>query len=120
MITLKETYKLIITEAIALSEVIEAIESRQVCRFYYEGDNTEKKGWRLGEFYTLGDSTAGNKVVRVYQLTGVTDTVIPNWKLFRVDAIRDIEFIRSFSRPRPKFNPNGDKTMTRVYNIAKF
>ena len=115
-----ETYKKILQEEVALSEIIDAIENTQVIRFYYEGDKTQNKGERVGEIYALGSSSAGNKVIRVFQLKGATDTVIPSWKLFRVDAIRNIEKVRQFYKPRPQFNAHGDNSMSAVYNIAEF
>lgn len=120
MMTLYETYLSILQEAVNVSDIINAIETKKVIRFYYEGDNTEHKGWRIGEIYVLGDSKAGNKVIRVYQLKGETDTVIPQWKLFLVDKIREIEEVRTFNRPRPNFNRSGDNSMVRVHNIVKF
>jgi hypothetical protein len=120
MNTLYETYKKVLNEAVALSEIIDAIDNTQVIRFYYEGDNTENKGWRSGEIYALGDSIAGNKVIRVYQLQGVTDSKTPQWKLFRVDSIRDIETVGSFNQARPLFNSQGDNSMATVYKIVNF
>ena len=118
--TLYETYKQILKEAVAISDIISAIENKGVIRFYYAGDETENKGERLGEIYALGESKAGNKVIRVYQLRGATDTVIPNWKLFRVDKMDNIEFVRNYYRPRPQFNSRGDNSMSRVDKIVEF
>lgn len=120
MTKLLETYRQLLREFASISDVISAIDNHNVVKFFYEGDHTEARGERIGEIYALGESTAGNKVVRVFQLKGATDTVVPNWKLFRVDKMRDIEVLRTFSKPRPLFNVGGDNTMTRVFNIAKF
>lgn len=114
------TYRKLLFESIGYDVLIDSIENHNVIKFYYEGDKTQKKGWRWGEIYALGESTAGNKVIRVFQIKGETDTVIPAWKLFRVDKITDIEQVRTFDRPRPQFNRGGDRSMARVDNIASF
>lgn len=120
MKTLIETYKEIITEAISNSDVIDAINNNSVVKFYYEGDETQNKGDRMAELYAFGLSLKGNPVVRAFQIRGATDTVIPDWKLFRLKYIRDIEVIRNFYRPRNGFNKNDDNGMSTVYHIAKF
>ena len=119
--SLFETYQKIITEAkVSNSKIINAIKNRLSVRFYYEGDQNNQKGYREGDIYAYGESTAGNPVIRVYQLRGTTASRVPEWKLFRVDKIRDIEYIGEFERPQSKFNANGDNSMARVYNIVQF
>ena len=114
MLTLSEDYKQLLKEELALSRIITAIEHHLLVKIFYEGDENEKRGWREGEIYALGESTAGNKVIRIYQTKGVTKTRMPEWKLFRVDRIKSMYYIGEFNSPRDKFNPHGDKSMTRV------
>lgn len=120
MKTLLETYQQLLLEAIPNYKVINAIKNKLSVRFYYEGDKNEQKGNREGDIYAYGESTAGNPVIRVYQTRGVTSTRIPEWKLFRVDKIRNIDYIGEFEEPQSKFNANGDNSMQKVYNIVKF
>lgn len=120
MLTLFETYKKVLAEAVAQSRFITAIENHFLVKFYYEGDEDERRGWREGEIYALGESTAGNKVIRVYQTKGVTKTRIPEWKLFRLDKIKTLYFVGEFDTPRDKFNSNGDNSMVKVFNLANF
>lgn len=117
--TLLETYKQILAESVSIADLIEAIEYAQVIRFYYKGDKTIRAGFRSAEVYALGESKAGNKVLRAFQIRGVTDTVIPEWKLFRVDKMSKLEFVRSFKRARSGFNPKDDRTMIRVDKIVE-
>ena len=42
----------------------------------------------------MGNSLAGNDVVRVYQVGGDTKTIEPGWKLFRVDRMNGFKKIR--------------------------
>ena len=118
----------IILEVASRSEIEEAIVKHQICRVYYEGDETERKGWRLIEPYVYGESLIGNPIIRVYQLEGVTDTEQPKWKTFLADKITNwIKTPNTFFEPIsdrvagiPQYNPNGDGSMTRIYSQAKF
>jgi hypothetical protein len=88
---------------------------------YYDEKEPEASGLRFIEIYGYGVSKAGNPVIRVYQLGGDTKTIQPGWKLFRVDRISDLKMLGgTFNEPRKLFNPNGDKEMTKIYNIVKF
>ena len=118
----------IILEVASSSEIEDAIEKHRTCRVYYEGDETQIKGWRWIEPYVYGDSLAGNPIIRVYQIQGVTDTEQPGWKTFRADKITSwVRTPKMFFVPIsdriggiPKYNPNGDRSMTRIYKQAKF
>lgn len=117
----EDTYNKLLTErATSNSRVILAIKRNAIVKFYYKGDEKEKEGWRTGEIYAFGESTRGNRVIRVYQTSGTTSTRIPDWKLFLVDKIRSFQHVGIFETPRPKFNSNGDNSMQKVYNIAEF
>ena len=46
---------------------------------------------------------------------------LPGWRLFRVDKIFTYKpTMDKFNEPRPNYNPNGDKTMSKVILNAKF
>ena len=118
----------LILESVNSTEVEDAIEKHRTCRVYYEGDDTIEKGWRWVEPYVLGLSTIGNPIIRVYQMQGVTDTEQPGWKTFRTDRISQwVKTPKMFYSPIsdrvsgvPKYNTNGDKSMTIIYKQAKF
>jgi len=119
----------LILEAASRSEVERAITNHNRIRIYYEGDETEKPGERFIEPYVLGLSKAGNPILRAYQYKGVTDTIQPGWKTFRLDRIRDWDRTNEtpFRSPIsdriqniPKYNPKGDKSMTMIYKQARF
>lgn len=120
---LYETYKEILSEANAsISDIIKAIDERQLIDFFYEGDPKYNftAGRRSGEVYALGTSKGGNKVVRIFQMQGATNSINPKFKLFRLDKMRDIKFIRPYYRPRKGFNPNGDRAMASVDKVVDF
>jgi len=120
---LTSLYKDIILEAVSRNQIISAINNRNVCTIYYEGDTITNPGYREIEPYVYGLSKRENPVVRAYQLEGKSDTPdnIPGWRLFRVD--RMVDFVNSgdiFEEAKPLYNPSGDKDMTRIYAQAKF
>ena len=120
---LTSLYKDIILEAVSRNQIISAINNRNVCTIYYEGDTINNPGYREIEPYVYGLSKRENPVIRAYQLGGKSDTPenMPGWRLFRVD--RMVDFVNSgdiFEEAKPLYNPNGDKDMTRIYAQAKF
>jgi|TARA_R110000787_G_scaffold272432_2_gene379865 predicted DNA-binding transcriptional regulator YafY len=120
---LTSLYKDIILEAVSRNQIISAINNRNVCTIYYEGDTINNPGYREIEPYVYGLSKRENPVIRAYQLGGKSDTPenMPGWRLFRVD--RMVDFVNSgdiFEEPKPLYNPNGDRDMTRIYTQAKF
>jgi hypothetical protein len=75
----------------------------------------------------VGYSKAGNLVLRAWDREGASHTAtigekpLPGWRLFRVDKIFTYKpTIDNFNEPRPNYNPNGDKSMTRVILNAQF
>ena len=72
----------LIKEDVARNKVEDAIERHRMVRIYYAGDKTVARGWRFIEPYVYGISFADNRVIRAYQLNGVTDTESPGWKTF--------------------------------------
>ena len=107
--------------SISVTNINNAINNKNEVIIYYDGDENTSKGKRNVEVYAYGISMAGNPVIRAYQLSGDSDTIVPEWKLFRVDMISQWSVLkRIFTTPKPKFNPNGDKSMKSVLNIAKF
>jgi|TARA_R110002020_G_scaffold392676_2_gene602966 predicted DNA-binding transcriptional regulator YafY len=120
---LTSLYKDIILEAVNRNQIISAINNRNICTIYYEGDTISNPGYREIEPYVYGLSKRENQVVRAFQLEGKSDTPenLPGWRLFRVD--RMVDFVNSgdiFNEAKPLYNPTGDKDMTRIYAQAKF
>lgn len=104
------------------TKILDAIKNkyRVVINYNSHGENIAM-GWRIIEVFAYGLTKAGNPVIRAYQPQGDTASHEPDWKFFRVDRILDWRPTgQYFNKPRPKFNPNGDMTMSAVYSIASF
>lgn len=116
-----ESEKTEIKKNVNVDNINKAIDDKIRIKIFYRGDKNIAAGQRTVEVYAYGLSSAGNPVMRAFQLAGDTQTEMPDWKLFRVDRIsRWVETNQRFDQPRPKFNPNGDRSMSTVYKIAKF
>jgi predicted DNA-binding transcriptional regulator YafY len=124
---LYNTFNQLILEVASRDQIFSAIRDRRVCVIYYEGDEPGGKGLRVIEPVAFGLSKKGNAVLRAWDREGASHRAylgkkpLPSWRFFRVDKIN---FIRptqeTFDTPRPNYNPNGDKSMERVFINAVF
>ena len=124
---LYNTFNQLILEVASRDQIYNAIRDRRVCVIYYEGDEPGGKGLRVIEPVAFGLSKKGNAVLRAWDREGASHRAylgkkpLPSWRFFRVDKIN---FIRptqeTFDTPRPNYNPNGDKSMERVFINAVF
>ena len=117
----------LILEAASINDIRQSIEKKQVCQIYYTGDEPGGSGLREIEPVCLGYSKANNLVLRAWDLTGASHTgylgsqPLPSWRLFRVDKITNYKPLRAnFNQPKPNYNFNGDKSMSRIIINAKF
>jgi predicted DNA-binding transcriptional regulator YafY len=124
---LTSSLKTILLEAANLNDVQKAVKNKDVVVIYYDGDEPGGKGLRLIEPVCLGYSKANNLVLRAWDYEGASHKgylgvlPLPSWRMFRLDKV---QFIRptaeTFNEPRPNYNPNGDKSMTKVIINAVF
>lgn len=94
-----------------MSKVIcDAISRRARMRISYDG------GRRLIEPHCHGTSTAGNEVLRAFQVSGFSKSgETTGWKMFRVAKIASTEILRDeFETNRPGYNP-ADRGMAHVH-----
>jgi len=115
--------KLILNESVNTNSVTDAIKNRYRVTINYEGDPSHgvAPGIRTIEVYAYGLTKAGNPVIRAYQPYGDTVTKVPSWKFFRLDRVKSWKPTYSLvTKPAAGFNPNGDRTMSVVYEIANF
>jgi predicted DNA-binding transcriptional regulator YafY len=117
----------LITEVAALDQVQDSIRDKKVIAIYYDGNDNGGKGYRTIEPVCLGYSKKGNLVLRAWEIEGKSysrdkkGNPIPGWRLFRLDKIFTYKpTMDNFVDMRPGYNPNGDKTMTRVLLNAVF
>lgn len=124
---LTNSLKSIITEIAELGNIQRAINNRKVCIIYYDGDEPGGRGLREVEFVAVGYSKAGNLIARGWDREGASHTAyegdqpLPGWRLFRLDKILSCKEIPEvYNEPKPNYNFNGDRSMTKVIAIAKF
>jgi predicted DNA-binding transcriptional regulator YafY len=124
---LYNTFNQLILEVASRDQIYNAIRDRRVCVIYYEGDEPGGRGLRVIEPVAFGLSKKGNAVLRAWDREGASHRAylgkkpLPSWRFFRVDKIN---FIRptqeTFDTPRPNYNPNGDRSMERMFINAVF
>jgi len=124
---LYNTLNSLILEVASKDQIIDAITNRRVCVIYYNGDEPGGRGLRVIEPVAFGYSKRGNPVLRAWDYEGASHTAylgkkpLPGWRLFRVDRITYYQpSAETFNEPRPNYNPNGDKSMSKVIVNAKF
>jgi hypothetical protein len=90
------------------SVLIAAIEGRRLVSLWYA------PGLRVVEPHALGYGSDGQLLLRAFQIEGASASNQHfNWKLFRLDRMRDACFNgRSFPAPRPEYQRD-DRAMKR-------
>lgn len=124
---LYNSLKDIIVEVASISSVVDAIKKKRRVIIYYDGDEPGGKGLRIIEPVCFGYSKKGNPVLRAWDLEGSSHRgylgkkPLPSWRLFRIDKIITFKpTMEKFNEIRPNYNPNGDKSMSRVIINAIF
>ena len=124
---LYNTFKSLILEVASIDSITDAIKKRQKVIVYYDGDEPGGRGLREIEPVCFGYSKADNPILRVWDSEGASHTgykgeqPIPGWRIFRLDKILSFKPTGEvFNQPQPGYNPNGDKSMTRVIINVKF
>jgi predicted DNA-binding transcriptional regulator YafY len=124
---LYNTLKNLIVEVAAIDNIVDSIRNRKRVVIYYDGDEPGGRGLRVIEPVCYGYSKADNPVLRAWDYEGASHTAylgekpLPGWRLFRVDRITYYQpSAEVFNEPRPNYNPNGDKSMSKVIINAKF
>lgn len=122
-----EIVKNLILEIASVDSVVDAIKNKDKVIIYYDGDEPGGKGLREIEPVCFGYSKADNPVLRAWDKEGASHTAykgeqpLPGWRLFRLDKITSFRKTgEKFNTPKPGYNPDGDKTMSRVVINAKF
>lgn len=112
----------VLTEDVNVGKINDAIARSYEVKINYESENDMASGERIIQPVAYGLTKAGNPVIRAYQPFGDTQTSVPAWKFFLVSGIQSWKplFKRVFKTPPPGFNPNGDKSMSTIYKVAKF
>ena len=124
---LLDNLKHIINEIASINDLQDSIKKKKLVIIYYDGKDNGGKGLRTIEPVCLGYSKKDNLVLRAWEREGASysekneNNILPGWRLFRVDKIFTLSpTMDNFYEMRPNYNPNGDKTMTRVLVNAVF
>lgn len=92
-----------------LDTIIYAIQNRQVLSLVYDGIK------RVVEPHAVGESRAGNDVLRCYQTQGGHVTPGHEWDLLLVEKISNLRIVgTTFTSPRLGYR-KGDKGMNKIY-----
>ena len=124
---LYNTVKSLILEVASIDSIVSSIKNKDKIIIYYDGDEPGGRGLRDIEPVCFGYSKAGNPVLRAWDSEGASHTgykgeqPLPGWRLFRVDKIQSFKPSgEKFTEPKPGYNVNGDKSMTKVIINAVF
>jgi predicted DNA-binding transcriptional regulator YafY len=126
-VKLLDNLKHIINEIASINDLQDSIKKKKLVIIYYDGKDNGGKGLRTIEPVCLGYSKKDNLVLRAWEREGASysekneNNILPGWRLFRVDKIFTLSpTMDNFNEMRPNYNPNGDKSMTRVLVNAVF
>lgn len=129
---LKRVINNFLFEAVQNNRIITSIKNRQINKIYYQGEDTQRPGYRSIEIYCFGTNYSGNPVIRAWQREGVSDTPYgdgrdklkekPGWRFFRLDGIKSFNNTnlnfdateRYLLSNRPRYNAH-DKDMQSIY-----
>ena len=124
---LYNSVKSLILEIASIDSIVDAIKKRNKVIIYYNGDEPGGRGLRQIEPVCFGYSKSDNPVLRAWDEEGASHTSykgqqpLPGWRLFRVDKIQSFRPSgEKFTEPKPGYNVNGDKSMTKVIINAVF
>ncbi|OGX27988.1 MAG: hypothetical protein A2879_00805 [Omnitrophica WOR_2 bacterium RIFCSPHIGHO2_01_FULL_49_10] len=97
------------------SQIITAIREKRQMKINYKG-----YGDRIVCPHVLYFSSAGNKLVHTYQISGYSEhpQQIPGWRPFQLSEITDFSILDEKFEVAPGYNPsNRDKYSTIIENI---
>lgn len=113
----------LLNEDVQVGKINDAIAKTYAVKINYHSEYDDADGDRIIQPVAYGLTKAGKPVIRAYQPLGDTKTKVPSWKFFLVSGIQTWKPLYKqvfHSPPADNFNPNGDKTMSTVYKVAKF
>lgn len=129
-----EKNRQIISEGVSADAINDAINNKYNVNILYRDYEDQPPSKRYIQVYafakTKGNVTGGNDAIRAYQIMGGSKTTPHTgaWKIFRLDRIEGwyptkVKFAKPVSQidaTIPKYNQNGDRSMSKVYNKVNF
>ena len=109
---------------VSMDDINKAIDNHDKLIVTYTPVTPDRKhavGARLIGVFAYGQTKASNDCIRVFEYAGDTASFVPGWKLLRLDQIKSWKNTgQTFDEPPAEFNPNGDRSMSIVFKVAKF
>ena len=109
---------------VSMEDINKAIDNHDKLIVTYTPVTPDRKhaiGARLIGVFAYGQTKASNDCIRVFEYAGDTASFVPGWKLLRLDQIKSWKNTgQTFDEPPAEFNPNGDRSMSIVFKVAKF
>lgn len=93
-----------------INQIIQAIKSREEISFTYSGLS------RVVQPAAVGVSTAGNEVMRCYQIEGAHITAGHEWDLCTVAKITNLKVTGNTFNTNPRGYKQGDRGMQEIYS----
>jgi len=96
------------------------MDEKRVVKIYYQGSYdgnvTEKAGFRSIEIFTYGITYRGNRAIRAWQRGGSSDSgITEGWKIFLTQKISSFDnTIQTYSGVRPGYR-KGDSAFTTIF-----
>jgi hypothetical protein len=121
--------KVSLNESVSSDEVKAAIDGKYNVNILYRDYEDQPPSKRYIQVYAFAKTRAGNDAIRAYQIFGGSKKGNKNgfWKIFRLDRIEGwyptnvkwIQPISNFDSSIPKYNVNGDRSMSQVMYKVK-
>jgi hypothetical protein len=133
-VILEEIQKKLLTESVSEQEINDAINGKYNVNILYDdypnANPSVPPSKRYIQVYNYAQTKAGNEAIRAFQIFGGSKTTPKQgaWKIFRIDRIRGwfptkMKFykpVSDLSSAIPKYNQQGDRTMSRIINKVNF
>lgn len=116
--------KELLSEGVSMDDVKAAIDGKYNVNILYRDYDDQPPSKRYIQVYNLSKTKAGNDCIRAFQIFGGSKKGEKNgyWKIFRLDRIEGwfptkVKWqkpVSDLSANIPKYNPNGDRSMSQV------
>ena len=120
-------HKQLLTESVSDDDVIKAIDGKYNVNIMYQDEGETIPSKRYIQVYVLGNTLAGNRVIRAYQIQGGSRTEPQGWKFFLTDRVSQWNTtnmkwqnpISDYDNSIESYNQVGDKSMSSVIHQVK-
>ena len=116
----------LITEGVSTDDVVAAINGKYNVNILYRDYDDQPPSKRYIQVYNLSKTKGGNDAIRAYQIFGGSKSQNNKgyWKIFRLDRIEgwyptNVKWqkpVSDLDSSIPKYNQNGDRSMSTVMN----